>query len=317
MLQAFGSVLTVLAIIAIGIFLTKKGWFDDKASALIARLVLSLSLPAYLVSNLLGGYDRAKLLSMAPGLPVPFIAMGLGYVLARITAAVFKIRTSRRGAFSSMFALSNSIFIGLPVNFLLFGERSLPYVLLYYMANTILFWTVSVYGISRDGAEAAGRKAPPFLSVEALKRFLSPPFLGLLVAITLIMLRVRLPKPVLGLLATLGAMTTPLSMIFIGISIARVDWRRLRLERDLVLVLAGRFVVSPLILVLIARGTELPTLMKQVFLVQAMMPAMTQTPIVAAGYGADAEYAGIATSLSTAISLATIPLCLVLARAVF
>lgn len=317
MIEAFGSVLSVIAMIAIGMVLTKRGWFDDKASALIAKLVISVSLPAYMVSNLLGGYDKAKLVSMVPGLPVPFIAMGLGYVIARAAAVAFKVRTARRGAFSSMFALSNTIFIGLPVNFILFGQESLPYVLLYYMANTILFWTISVYGIARDGAELAGRKAPPFLSVEALGRFMSPPFLGLLVAVSLILLQVSLPKPALSFFGTLGGMTTPLSMIFIGISIAKVDWKRMRLERDLILVLIGRFILSPAILVLLARGTDLPLLMKRVFLVQAMMPAMTQTPIVAANYGADAEYAGVATSLSTVISLATIPLCLALSKAVF
>jgi predicted permease len=105
-------------------------------------------------------------------------------------------------------------------------------------------------------------------------------------------------------------MTTPLSMLFIGIVISRVEWRKLRLERDLLLVLAGRFLVSPLLLVLAVRPFGLPLLMKEVFLVQAAMPAMTQTPILAAAYGADAEYAGLATSLSTVLGLVTIPLCM-------
>ncbi|PKL23885.1 MAG: hypothetical protein CVV47_11480 [Spirochaetae bacterium HGW-Spirochaetae-3] len=103
---------------------------------------------------------------------------------------------------------------------------------------------------------------------------------------------------------------TPLSMLFIGIVISRVEWRRLRLDRDFALVLMGRFVQSPAILVLLIRWTDLPTLIKQVFLVQAMMPAITQTPILADAYGADTEYAGIATSFSTIMSLAVIPVCL-------
>jgi predicted permease len=106
-------------------------------------------------------------------------------------------------------------------------------------------------------------------------------------------------------------------MLFIGIVISRVEWRKLRLERGLVLVLAGRFLLSPLILVLIARGTGLPALMKEVFLVQASMPAMTQTPILAQAYGADSEYAGLATSVTTVLSLATIPVFKILAGAVF
>ena len=317
MLNAFGSVLSVIIMIAIGFVLTRRGFFDAGAGPLISRIVINISLPAYMVSNLLGGYDRAKLVSMLPGLPIPFLSIGSAFIVAAALAALFKVRKGRRGTFMSMFALSNTIFIGLPVNAILFGEASVPYVLLYYIANTILFWTVSVYCIARDGAIMAGKPPPALVSLEGLKRILSPPLLGLMAAVALILLGVRLPRVALDFFKTLGSMTTPLSMIFIGIVISRVEWKRLRLERDLVLVMAGRFVVAPMILILLARYSGLPLLMKQVFLVQSMMPVMTQTPILVGAHGADAEYAGLATSLSTMLSLVVIPACMLLANLVF
>ncbi len=48
-------------------------------------------------------------------------------------------------------------------------------------------------------------------------------------------------------------------------------------------------------------------MMKQVFVIQAAMPAMTQTPILAEAYKADSEYAGLGTSLTTLLSLISIP----------
>jgi malate permease and related proteins len=317
MLSAVESVLSVILMIALGFALAKKGWFEGKASALISKLVVSVALPAYMISNLMGGYDRERLVSMLPGLPVPFAVMAACYGLGAGIAAVLRLPGGRRGTFSSMFALSNTIFIGLPVNLVLFGEASLPYVLLYYIANTTLFWTIGVYGIARDGAILAGRPAPKLLSASGLKRILSPPLVAFLAAVAMIVAGVKLPRAILDTCKTLGGMTTPLSMLFIGIVIARVEWKGMRIERDLVLVLAGRFLVSPLLLVLAARWTDLPLLMKQVFLVQASMPAMTQTPILAEAYGADSEYAGLGTSLSTVLSLATIPLCMAVAGMVF
>ncbi|PKL09404.1 MAG: malate transporter [Spirochaetae bacterium HGW-Spirochaetae-7] len=317
MLNAFGSVISVIMVIAIGFVLARRAWFDASAGSVISKIVISISLPAYMISNMMGGYDRTKLVSMLPGLPLPFLAMGAGFLTATVVARVFNIPKGKRGTFSSMFSLSNTIFIGLPVNIILFGEASLPFVLLYYVANTILFWTISVYGIARDGAFMAGKPAPALVSIDGVKRILSPPLLGLVVAVTLILLGIRLPRVALDFFKTLGAMTTPLSMIFIGIVISRVEWKKIRLERDLLLVIAGRFLVAPLILVFMARLTDLPLLMKQVFLVQSMMPVMTQTPILVAAYGADAEYAGIATSLSTLLGLAIIPLALFLATVCF
>jgi predicted permease len=138
-----------------------------------------------------------------------------------------------------------------------------------------------------------------------------------LLAVALILAGVHLPKALLGLAKTLGGMTTPLSMLFIGIVVSRVEWKKLRLERELVMVLAGRFLVSPLALILVVRGLDLPLLMKQVFLVQATMPAMTQSPIISQAYGADAEFAGLGTSLTTVLSLLSIPLCMAFIGRIF
>jgi hypothetical protein len=319
MLSALESVLSIILAIAAGFALAKRGWFGPGADELIPKLVVGLALPAYMVSNLMGGYDREKLIAMLPGLPLPFAVMLASYALGKGLAALCRMRPERRGTFASMFALSNTIFVGLPVNILLFGERSLPYVLLYYIANTSLFWTIGVYGIAADGARASGAPGPRLLSAASLRRILSPPLTAFLASAALIMLGIGLPAFLLGFCKCLGSMTTPLSMLFIGIVIARVDWKRTRMSLDLWLVLAGRFLVAPALLLglVLALGSGLPPLMKEVFFVQASMPAMTQTPILAKAYGADLEFAGLGTALSTVACLATIPICMLLVPLLF
>jgi malate permease and related proteins len=317
MFSAVEGILSIILMIALGFILAKRRWFEGDSSALVSRLVVRAALPAYMVANLMGGYDREKLVSMLPGLPIPFAVMSITYGLATALAALLHIRRGRRGTFASMFAMSNTIFVGLPVNQAIFGEASMPYVLLYYIANTSLFWTIGVYAIASDGAALAGRPRPKFFSLESLKRIFSPPLSAFLASVALILLGLRLPKVVLDFCKTLGSMTTPLSMLFIGIVISRVEWKKIRLDRDLLVVLLGRFFVAPCLLVLLARPTSLPLLMKQVFFVQAAMPAMTQTPIIASAYGAEAEYAGLGTALSTVLSLATLPLCMLLVGQLF
>jgi predicted permease len=317
MLGALGSVFSIILAIATGFALAKRGWFDAGSGALVARLVVGIALPAFMVANLMGSYDRDRLYSLLPGLPIPFIVMLATYALGKMLAALFRLSPGRRGTFCSMFALSNTIFVGLPVNLVLFGEGSLPYVLLYYIANTSLFWTIGVYEIASDGARLVGGSRPRLISSASLKRILSPPLTAFLASIVLIIFGLKLPAFALDFCKILGSMTTPLSMLFIGIVISRVEWKKVKLERGLLLVFAGRFLVAPGLLALIARPADLPLLMKEVFFVQAAMPAMTQTPILASAYGADAEYAGLGTALSTVLSLATIPLCMSVVGRVF
>lgn len=308
MLNALQSVLSVIVMIALGFVLAKRGWFEGASAALISRLVVSLALPAYMIHNLIGGYDRQGLLSMLPGLGVLFIAMISGFVLARALAPLIGVPKGRRGTFASMFSLSNSIFIGLPVNMLLFGDESLPFVLLYYIANTTCFWTIGTLGIAGDGAQRSGGPKPSLVSVSGLKRLFSPPLTAFIFAVALIMLEVSLPSWVMDASKYLGNMTTPLSMLFVGIVVARVDWKKLRFGFDMLVIVTGRFVFTPLIVFLLMKNRDFPLLMKQVFVIQAAMPAMTQTPILAETYGADAEYAGLGTSLTTLLSMLTIPL---------
>jgi malate permease and related proteins len=317
MLSALGSVLSIILAITIGLILAKRGWFEGNSAELISRLVVNVALPAYMVANLMGGYDRDKLLSLVPGLPVPFAVMLITYALGRALSVIFKVKPERRGTFATMFALSNTIFVGLPVNLVLFGEASLLYVLLYYIANTTVFWTIGVYAIASDGAQIRHGSRPPFVSFASLQRIFSPPLTSFLAAVVLILLGFKLPAFALDFCKMLGSMTTPLSMLFIGIVISRVEWRKVRLERDLLLIFIGRFLVAPSLLILIVRPTNLPLLMKEVFFVQAAMPAMTQAPILAKTYGADAEYAGLGTALSTGFSLITIPLCMALVPMLF
>lgn len=308
MVKALESVFAVLIMVGVGFVLAKRRRISAEASSLISRIVISVALPSYMIANLMGGYDRAKLLEMLPGLPIPVITMLTCFALGGIIAVIGHIPRGQRGTFATMFALSNTVFIGLPVNLVLFGEASLPYILLYYITNTVVFWTVGAYGIASDGATRSGGPSPKVVSRDGLRRVLSPPLVAFLLAVALIMAQFSLPPFILGVAHTVGNMTTPLSMLFIGITIASIDWKLVKPRIDMALLLLGRFIIAPTVLVLLVHWTALPLLMKKVFLIQASMPAMTQVPIVARGFGADAEYAGLMASITTVASLATIPI---------
>ena len=74
-----------------------------------------------------------------------------------------------------MFFNSNTIFVGLPINQALFGDASIPYVLIYYMCNTTFFWTLGTYLIQRDGEGEAQFD----LKTSLKKSFLRPDGLSL------------------------------------------------------------------------------------------------------------------------------------------
>ena len=51
-LKALEGIFSIVFIIGIGFVLSRRGWFDEYSSALIARLVTAVSLPLYMIVSI-------------------------------------------------------------------------------------------------------------------------------------------------------------------------------------------------------------------------------------------------------------------------
>lgn len=80
------------------------------------------------------------------------------------------------------------------------------------------------------------------------------------------------------------------------------------------LLLLGRFILAPLMMYILVTPTNIPLLMKQVFILQAAMPVMTNAPVVANLYGADSEYAAVMVTETTLTSLIVVPILMVITQ---
>ena len=105
-LNAVQGVLSIIFMIGIGYFISRRGWVDDKSSGLLTKLVVNIALPSYMISNLMTTYDKDKLMNLLKGAAIPFITMGLSLVLGVYLAKVLKLPANRKGTFASMFSMS-------------------------------------------------------------------------------------------------------------------------------------------------------------------------------------------------------------------
>ena len=304
-LTSLEAILPILFMILVGYFMSRAGWIDDRFGNAITKYLLNIALPCYMIWNLVGSFDRSKFLSLIGGIAIPALSMGIAYLLSIFVSNLIKVPRSHRGIFRSIFFCSNTIFVGLPINLELFGQQSVPYVLLYYIVNTTYFWTIGNYEICSDGTCSQNAS---FFSRETAKKIFTPALLGFLVGILLIILKVKLPNFVMDTLDYLGFPTTPFALIFIGLVISSVHFSQLKFDKEILILLAARFVLSPALVILLLHFIPVPALMAKVFIIQAAMPAMTNTSIVAKGCGADYHYASVATVVTTLACILAIPL---------
>ncbi len=301
--HAVESVLTFLIIGCIGYCLARRHWFSRESNVLFAKLIMTVALPPYLIYNITTVMTRDELIHLAYGLVVPFLSIVFAMFLSFGANRLFNIPVSRRGIVSNGFSFSNTIYIGLPVNLALFGEKALPFVMIYYFANTSLFWTVGNYLLAID---VPGDDRPTF-SLATLKKIISPPTFSCFIGLALVMLEIRLPEFLANTARFLGGMTTPLVILSIGVAIQELGFSRIRLNRELLLIMAARFIISPLAVVLLSFVFPMPELMFKVFIIQSSLPAMSSLAMLAVYYRNDAEFAAVTVSATTMMAIVTIP----------
>lgn len=302
-LNSVGSVFTIIIIITVGYIFAHAGWFNESTGSLFSRMVLNISLPCYLLYNITSTFKRDELIGLAGNLAIPVISVGVSYLLSIAASIALKVDTSRRGVYRSMFFASNTMFIGLPVNIALFGEESIPYALLYYLANASFYWTVGAYEISRDNP---GTKQK-LLGRGSIKRIFNPATCGFLSGVALVLAGIELPKFVDNSLKIIGNMTTPLAMFFTGIALYSVKWSSVRIGKDMISLVIARSVICPALVLLLNRVFHVPEMPGAVFVIQAAMPVITSTSVVAKEYGSDYEFAAVMSAVTTATSLVVIP----------
>lgn len=313
-LTSLKSIFGIIFIIGLGYYMRKKNWFHDSFSGNISKLITNIALPASIFYSVLKYLEIEKLIQLSDRLIYTFFSVILGYVFAVIFVKVFKIRPGRRGTFINAVVNANTIFIGMPLNIALFGEESMPYYLMYYITNTVSIWTLGAYFVSIDpiyeNTNTIGEKAG-----FKWKKLLSPALIGFMVALIFLCLKIQVPDFITSTLSYLGNLVTPLALLYIGIVLADAGLHSIKFDKDTVLALFCRFVISPAIMfVLLFLATKISgdfvDLDQKTYMVQTSAPVFAVLPILVHEARGDVKYATNIVTTSTILFVIVLPIIL-------
>ena len=309
-LTAIESVLSIVLIIGLGFYLRQAGWFADTFAANISKLIMNVALPASIFVSVLTYLNRDKLMSLSDGLLYGALSVVIGYLISWFLVKVLKVRPGRRGVFINTIVNANTIFIGLPLNVALFGDVSMPYFLVYYVLNTVSTWAFGALLIARDSSD-------PTQTVEQSQHFdwkklLPAPLIGFLIALVFLLADIPVPTFIHASLSYVGAVVTPLSLIYIGIMLCDAGLKSIRFDKDTIAALLGKFVLAPVImviLILIGRTwLPLPAMEAKTLIVQSSVSALAVLPILANEAKGDVQFATNLVTTSTILFIIVVPL---------
>lgn len=296
----------ILMLIATGYVCGRLGLMQSEHKGFIIKLLINIAVPCMCIHNVFTDFSPELISQSGVLLLAPLLFNIIMIALALLLAKLMRVERKRFGGFVVMCAMTNSLFVGYPVCTELFGAEGTPYIMCFYMLNTFFFWAAGSTMIYLSaGAKGLGFK-------QICKKLASPPLIALLASIALLLCRVQLPGLVLSFTKYMGNTVTPLALIYIGFLIFETGFKSMKPDAGIWLVSGMRFIISPLVMLLICRLFGISGIAKNVFMVEAAMPVMTQSVVVSAYAGADEKYNAIGMSFTSILCLAAVPVLMLL-----
>ena len=312
-LNAVSAVVVLLMLMAVGYIMGRLGWMTKAEKGFISKFIVNIAVPCNCITGLLNNLDHDSLLQAGLMVASAMVGVAVTLALCLLLAKLLRLPQERWGVFVAMAAFSNTLFIGLPVSTQLFGDVCVPYVMIYYLANTIFTQSVILMLVERSGTASHSRGIKGFLK----DVFTKPPILTVIASVLMLIVGFRPPEVFMSFAKYISGSVSPLALIYCGfiiyeLGLSNLRPSQLRQMKGLPTMLAARLVISPLICAGMCRLFGITGLAYQVFVVESALPVVSQVTVMAGDFGADDKYAATGATLSTLACFITIPVLMVL-----
>ncbi len=304
MYVVFQQIAIIFGYVLVGWAACKFGVLDDTRSKMFSDVIVKLTVPFSVIAAANVEASSADLGNMAITAGVLFLYYLLPNVATVYYGKAKGIPQAKRAAYASLISYPNCAFIGIPLCVALMGERAMLYGAAMMVAFNLTFFTYQYIQFN------PGEKVQ-------LKLLLTPLNASTLFLALCLVFGWRLPTVVQTVTYNIGAMTTPLALLVVGIMLAQGDILSvLRSKVSYVLVLL-RNLVLPLVFLVVLALLPLDSEMKMTTFIYAACPCGTLTAVFATQSNMEPELCGKTILLSTLMFAATLPFLLWLAQMLF
>ncbi|MCX7695551.1 MAG: AEC family transporter [Caloramator sp.] len=295
------QVIVLFLIMVVGYVSRKRGFINPQVNKSLSELLLNVTLPFMIIASFNFKFSK-DMLNL--GLKLFFISTIIHILLLLIGNVIYKkFKEDEYKVLWFITVFSNCGFMGYPVVESVYGKIGLFYAALFNIPFNILIWTAGVFIFSGRGDKKNLRRA-----------LLNPGILSVFIGLIIFLFSISLPTPVIKTLEMVGSMTTPLSMIIIGSTLADAKIKSIFEGFSVYFGSFIRLIAIPLTVYFILNLIGLKDFYLTIPVIITAMPAAANTVIMAEKYGGNPEYASKVVFLTTILSVITIPAILMLLK---
>ncbi|MEG1887568.1 MAG: AEC family transporter [Oscillospiraceae bacterium] len=298
----FKSVFLLFLMIIPGFLMRKLKLADGNLAKGFANTILFVTQPALIIVSFIRDFDMQVLYIAAGVLAFSFVAHTMYYIIARRCFKKTTLEMRKVLQFASIF--SNAGYMGIPLIMSIIDSAAGIYASVYIIGFNVFSWSLGCLIYSEDKSYISAKKI--FINPATI-----PTYIGLLLFLT--PANRLVPTLLVDALEMLKLTVAPMSMMMIGIRLAEAKWKGVLRDVQLIKATVMRLILFPVLLWIIMKGVAMVGLYSDmtamtVCLICSATPSATSAGIFAEKFSGDTAYASKVVSVTTILSLITMPL---------
>lgn len=297
------QVLVLFILIGVGFACGKKRILTDESSKKITDIVLYVVTPCVMIS----AFQREFSMHLLGNILITALC-----ATASIAATVFIAKlifhdknTARKKVLQFSAIFSNCGFMSLPLQKAILGDDGWFYGSIFVAVFNVIVWSYGLVMMSGDKKQ---------MSVKKLA--FNPGIVGVLIALIIFVLRIKLPYIISQPIDYLAALNTPLPMLIIGFYLSQADLKKAFTDVGAYLAMAVRLAVVPLLSMFVMHLLNVDPTIMIACVIASSAPTAATTTMFAAKYGRDVELSVSIVASTTLVSIITMPLIVALAQSI-
>ena len=301
-ITVFTQVSVLMLMIAVGFIAAKAGIMTEAGAACCTDIALIIATPCVIIKSLMRRFDAAVMKSLLLAVVLTLLVQVLMITLGTLLLRSKDLRRQRTLRFGSIFA--NCGFMSLPLQEVMLGADGTLYGSAYVIMFNLVVWSYGVYLISGDKRY-----------IQPKKLFVNPGIAGLLIGLIIFVFSVPVPQVLSSTVNYLAAIYTPLPMLIIGYHLSKTNVLKAFKDVKCIIAVLLRLIVYPLVSlgVLYLLGVRGTLLVSVIISLSAPVAAVT-TMFSSKFGGGDTALSVDMVSLSTVLSIITMPAVITLAQ---
>ncbi|MDO4523208.1 MAG: AEC family transporter [Eubacteriales bacterium] len=293
------QMIAFMVFMMIGYYIRKKGILDDKGSTGVAWIVANLANPALILSGAVNAEQQLSAKEIGSMMALAILLYAILIILSFLIPFLLKVPQHQLGIYRNMILFSNVGFMGYPLLNSLKGPFSVLCASIFVIMFNVTFYTLGIWNFKRDHSDGTKTRFRDLLNTGTI---------ACIVSLIINLSGVEINGAPRSVITNLANLTTALSMMSIGMFMIQVDFTTIWKDVRMLIFTAVKLLIIPMAVISFFHLFVKDHILMAVLTIFLATPVASITAIMEKQYSDDNLLSTKAVTLTTVISVITIPL---------